>query len=387
MKTSTRPDRGSSRIRALVASIMLVLMSVAVACEDDEGPLGLDDDVATVEITTAPQTLEIGTTSQLAFEIRDADGDIIDPADVTIDFTSSTETVATVSETGLVTPVAVGTTTVTIEAGGITDTITIDVIAEITSIDIVESEVDVITDETLVLDFTVLDAAGQPVVDPSLSFTSSNPSIVSVDDEGNLTGEGEGTATITVSGGGASDTIEVTVFSAASGGISLGGASFTAQTGDAVDISELVVVRDAGGVIIPDADLAFTTTDAAVASVDAAGMLTSLAVGTTLITVTSPDAAGSATFRLTVLEAGSVEAIEVDPATVTVSVDATVDLAIAAEADGDPITDFLGVFTSSDETVAVVDPFTGVVTGIAPGVATITVVNGDLTSDAEITVE
>jgi uncharacterized protein YjdB len=283
--------------------------------------------------------------------------------------------------------VAVGTTTVTIEAGGITDTITIDVIAEITSIDIVESELDVITDETLVLDFTVLDAAGQPVVDPSLSFTSSNPSIVSVDDEGNLTGEGEGTATITVSGGGASDTIEVTVFSAASGGISLGGASFTAQTGDEVDISELVVVRDAGGVIIPDADLAFTTTDAAVASVDAAGMLTSLAVGTTLITVTSPDAAGSATFRLTVLEAGSVEAIEVDPATVTVSVDATVDLAIAAEADGDPITDFLGVFTSSDETVAVVDPFTGVVTGIAPGVATITVVNGDLTSDAEITVE
>jgi uncharacterized protein YjdB len=45
------------------------------------------------------------------------------------------------------------------------------------------------------------------------------------------------------------------------------------------------------------------------------------------------------------------------------------------------------VFSSSDETVAVVDPFTGVVTGIAPGVATITVVNGDLTSEAEITVE
>jgi uncharacterized protein YjdB len=82
-----------------------------------------------------------------------------------------------------------------------------------------------------------------------------------------------------------------------------------------------------------------------------------------------------------------VEAIEVDPATATVAVDATVDLVIAAEADGDPIMDFLAVFSSSDETVAVVDPFTGVVTGIAPGVATITVVNGDLTSEAEITVQ
>jgi uncharacterized protein YjdB len=382
-----RPERGSFRIRALIALFMLGLVTATVACEDDGGPLGRDDDVATVEITTAPQTLEIGTTSQLAFEIRDADGNLIDPDDVTIDFTSTAATVATVSETGLVTPVAVGTTTVTLEAGGISDTITIDVIAEITSIDIVETELNVITDETLGLEITVLDAAGQPVTDPSLTFTSSDQSIVSVDGDGNLTAEGEGVATITVSGGGASDTIEISVFPAASGGISLGGTSFTAQTGDAVDITGLVVVRDAGGIVIPDAELTFTTTDAAVATVDEAGMLTPLAVGSTLIIVTSPDADGSAAFRLTVLEAGSVEAIEVDPATASVAVDATVDLVIAAEADGAPITDFLAVFSSSDETVAVVDPFTGVVTGIAPGVATITVVNGDLTSEAEITVQ
>ena len=386
MKAFIRPTRGRFGVRGVLALMLFGLLTTSAACDDDD-LIDLDDDVDTVEITTAPQTLEVGTTQQLAFEIRDEDGDLIDPDDVTLDFTSSSTAVATVSDAGLVTPVAPGTTTVTLEAGGVSDTVTIVVIAEITSINVVETELDVITDETLPLEITVLNAAGQPVTDPSLTFSSSDPAIVSVDNEGNVTGEGAGTATVTVSGGGASDTIEITVFTAASGGISLGASSFTAQTGDVVDITDLVVVRDAGGVIIPGADLVFTPTDAAVATVDAAGMLTPLTVGGTLISVTSPDATGSATFRLDVLQAGSVDTFAVAPATATVAVAGTVDLGIAVEADGNPITNFLGTFTSSDPTIATVNPFTGVVTGVAPGVATITAVNGALTSQAVVTVQ
>lgn len=387
MKTFIRPTRGRFGVRAVLALMLFGLLTTA-ACDDDD-LIDLDDDVETVEITTAPPTLEVGTTQQLAFEIRDVDGDLIDPDDVTIDFTSSSTTVATVSDAGLVTPVAPGTTTVTLEAGGVSDTVTIVVIAEITSINVVETELDVITDETLPLEITVLNAAGQPVTDPSLTFSSSDPAVVSVDNDGNVTGEGAGTATVTVSGGGASDTIEITVFSAAAGGISLGASSFTAQAGDVVDITDLVVVRDAGGVIIPGADLVFTSTNPAVASVDdATGMLAVLTAGGTLVTVTSPDATGTATFRLDVL-AGSVDTgtFTVTPATATVAVSATVDLGIAALFAGEPITNFLGVFSSSDPTIATVNPFTGVVTGVAPGVATITAVNGALTSQAVVTVQ
>lgn len=386
MKTLIRPTRGRFGVRAVLPITLFGLLTTSAACDDDD-LIDLDDDVETVEITTAPPTLEVGTTQQLAFEIRDADGDLIDPDDVTIDFTTSSAAVATVSETGLVTPVAPGTATVTLEAGGVSDTVTVVVIAEITSINVVETELDVITDETLPLEITVLNAAGQPVTDPSLTFSSSDPAIVSVDGDGNVTGEGAGTATVTVSGGGASDTIDITVFTAATGGISLDGSSFTALTGDVVDITDLAIVRDAGGVIIPGADLVFTPTNAAVATVDAAGMLTPLTVGGTLITVTSPDATGSATFRLDVLQAGSVDTFAVAPATATLGFDETVDLDVVAAADGEPIDDFLAVFTSSNPAVATVNPFTGVVIPGAAGTATITATNGGLTATSVITVQ
>jgi uncharacterized protein YjdB len=387
MKNVIRAPSRRSGIRGAFPIALCGLLAVSAACEDDDDPMGPDDNVATVEFTSGPQEIEIGSTGQLTFEIRDAGGALIDPDDVTVTFSSSSEAVATVSGTGLVTPVAPGTATITIQVGSLTDTVLITVIQEVASIAIIGGDRDLITDETVSLVIVSLDADGNPVENPALTFSSSNDDIVTVDDEGLITAESQGTATITVEGGGESDTIEVTVFAAASGGISLGGNSFTVLLGDAVTINDLVVVRDAGGVIIPDAELAFESSVESFVTVDAAGLLTALATGDALITVTSPDATGSATFRLNVLAAGSVDEIALDPATATIAVTATVDLDVVAEADGEPIDDFLAVFTSSDETVAVVDPFTGEVTGVAVGMATITATNGALTAESVITVE
>jgi uncharacterized protein YjdB len=388
MKYVIRAPSRRSGIRGAFPIALCGLLAVSAACEDDDDPMGPDDDVASVQFATDTQTIEVGSTHQLTFEIRDDAGNLIDPDDVTIDFSSNTVTVATVSETGLVTPVAAGTAVITIEVGSVSDTITITVTPEISSIDIVLADIDLVSAETATLEVTVLDMAGDPVPDPGLTFTSSNEAVATVNDDGVVTAVSAGTATITAEGGDDSDSIEVTVFAAASGGVSLGGNSFTVMLGDAVTINDLVVVRDAGGVIIPDAELAFESLDETVVTVDAAGLLTALAVGDALITVTSPDAPlGSATFRLSVLAAGSVDEITLDPATATVAVAATVDLDVVAEADGEPIDDFLAVFTSSDETVAVVDPFTGEVTGVAVGMATITATNGALTAESVITVQ
>jgi uncharacterized protein YjdB len=374
------------RIPPALAIALGAMIAVSAACDDD-GPIGLDDDVATVELTADSETIELGSTAQLELTIRDQSGNVIDPEDVTIEFSSSSATVATVSEAGVVTPVGVGSAVITVEVGGVTDTVTLDIIAEISSIDVVDTELDLVTDETTTLDITVLDAEGDPVVDPSLTFTTSNASIVSVDEDGVLTAEGAGTATITVAGGGESDTIEITVFAASSGGLSVDGNAFTAVPEEDIAIGSLVVVRDGGGVVIPDADLAFTSTDAGVVTVDATGLLSPQGPGSALVTVTSPDAVGSATFRVTVLESAALDTFEIDPATATVAVAATADLDVMAEADGDPIDDLLVVFSSSDEAVATVDPLTGVVTGVAAGTATITATIGDLVSEAAITVQ
>ncbi|HYO45911.1 MAG TPA: Ig-like domain-containing protein, partial [Gemmatimonadota bacterium] len=276
----------------------------------------------------------------------------------------------------------------TIEAGGITDTIDINVIAEITSINIVEAELDLITPEIFYLSVTVLNAAGNPVIDPSLTFTTSNAGIVSVNFDGILTAESAGTATITVAGGGESDTVVVTVFAAASGGLSAIGSEFIVSIGDEIGINDLFVARDAGGVIIVDPELVFTTTDVAVVTVDATGMLVAHAAGNALVTVTSPHATGSATVRLHVLDALDALnlAIEIFPATATLAVAATVDLDVTGELFGDPV-EVLAVFTSGNPAVATVDPLTGEVTAVAVGIATITAATGALTAEAVITVE
>jgi uncharacterized protein YjdB len=378
----------------MVALVVCALVAISAACEDDDDPMGPGDNVATVEFTSGPQEIEIGSTGQLTFEIRDAGGALIDPDDVTVTFSSSSAAVATVSTTGLVTPVAPGTATITIQVGTLTDTVTVTVVPEISSIGIVNTELVLFTDETLGFAVTVLDAEGDPVTNPVLTFTSSDEAVASVDEEGNVTGETAGTATITVAGGGESDTIEITVIAAASGGLVLVGRSFTVQADDELVINNLAIVRDAGGVIIPDAEVAFTTTDAAVVTVDAAGLLVAHAPGEAFITVTSPDAAGSATMQLKVVPAGTVDLLEIDPVAATIAVGATVELLVNAEADGVPILDFLALFSSSDEAVAVVEPSVdlsdfpiGVVTGVAPGVATITASTGDLAAEAVITVE
>ena len=388
------PARDPFGICGVLALTVCSVIGVSVACGDDDGPFGRDDEVAIVEFTTAPLTLELGSAAvQLTFEIRDDNGDLIDPDDVTIDFSTNSATVATVSETGLVTAIGVGSATITIEVGSVTDTISVTVVPEISSINIVGPEV-LFTEETLGLQIIVLDGEGNPVTDPVLTFTSSDPAVVSVDPEGLVTGGFAGTATITVTSGDESDTFEITVLNAASGGLTLIGRSFTVQVGDETLINNLAIVSDAGGVPIPGARRAFSTSDAGIVTVDAAGLLVAHGPGDAVITVMSPDAPGSAEMLLKVIQAGSVDLVELDPTTATIAVNETADLLLNVEVDGTRIFDFLVSFSSSDESVAVVVPFfdlsdfpIGLVTGVASGTATITAATGGLTAETVITVQ
>lgn len=375
------------RIPPAFAVMLGALVAFTAACGDDDDITGPDFEVESVELTADADELEIGSTSQLELEILDAQGNPIDPEDVNVVFTSSSEGTATVSESGLITPVAAGNVTITVNVEGVTDTVTLAVINEITSIAIQNPDLDLVTDENQSLDLIVLNAQGVPTVNPALHFTSSNPAVVSVDEEGELTAQGAGTATVTVTGGGATDTINIEVFANASGGLTAAGSTFSILPEDEFDITDLVVVRDPTGAIIPDAELAFQTLTQGIVDVDAAGLLTPVAPGNTLITATSPDATGSATFRVSVLESGAIDVFQFAPGTTTITVGGTTDLGLNVLSDGTPITNLLSTFTSSDETIATVDPFTGVVTGLAAGTTTITATTGTLTTDVDITVQ
>jgi uncharacterized protein YjdB len=82
-------------------------------------------------------------------------------------------------------------------------------------------------------------------------------------------------------------------------------------------------------------------------------------------------------------------AVAIDTALVTLKVGESAQLnAVAKAADGAVITGVSYTFSSSNDKLAIVDE-TGKVTGVKPGVATITVTvkNGEKTAEAKITVK
>jgi hypothetical protein len=97
---------------------------VAAACGSDDSPTGT---AAVVAVTvSAPSTaIFVGSTSQLTATAKDASGNAVSGAAVT--WTSSSDAIATVSTSGLVTGVAPGTATITATSNGKTATTTMTV--------------------------------------------------------------------------------------------------------------------------------------------------------------------------------------------------------------------------------------------------------------------
>lgn len=136
----------------------------------------------------------------------------------TISWESSNTDVATVSEFGLVSGLKIGTTTITATRGEETDTCIVNVIYDsiiiegqywdgIGSLNLILNEYD-----TEKLKTTIKDGMQEIVDDAIVTWTSSDESVVTIDQNGTLKGLKAGTATITATAAGVSDTCEVFVY-------------------------------------------------------------------------------------------------------------------------------------------------------------------------------
>ena len=110
---------------------------------------------------------------------------------------SSDTNIATVSDTGLVTAVAPGSTTITVTTtdGEKTATCAVTVTIPVTGVSLDQTTLSLDKDETAQLKVTVAPA---DATNQSVTWTSSDPTVATVDTNGNVTAVGAGTATITV---------------------------------------------------------------------------------------------------------------------------------------------------------------------------------------------
>ena len=144
--------------------------------------------------------------------------------------------------------------------------------------------------------------------------------------------------------------------------------------------------KDASGNTLTGRTVTWTSGTATAASVNASGMVTGLAAGSSVITATSETRTGTATVTVTLPSAVPVATVSVAPVAPSVAAGATVTLtATTKDASGNTLAGRTVTWTSGTPAVASVDG-SGLVSGLAAGTSVITATSETRTGTATVTV-
>jgi len=319
--------------------------------------------VASVAVTPATAAVMVGETAPLAAATKDAAGNVLTGR--TITWTTSNAAVATVSATGVVTGVAAGgPVTITATSEGKTGTAAITVtLVPVASVTMAPVTASVLVGQTTSLTATAKDVSGNVLAGRTIAWTTSDAATATVSATGVVTGmAGGGPVTITATSEGQSGTAAVTVTVPPVATVTVAPAAASVAIGQTVALT--ATTKAANGALLTGRDVTWQTSDAAIATVSATGVVTGVAAGGPVtITATSEGQSGTAAVTVTV----PVASVTVAPPTASVVIGQTVPLSVVTrDAGGNELTGRVIAWTTSDATVATVSA-AGVVTGVAAG--------------------
>lgn len=211
-----------------------------------------------------------------------------------------------------------------------------------------------------------------------LSYSSSDPSVVMVDEHGNLVAVSAGTAEVALSSenGKIYDSGIITVVVTPTGISMPDTVTLSMGTNINASVEATVVPEDATDVVIE-----YVSSDEAIATVDNTGYITAVAAGEADITVSVVDTGLAAICHVIVTPA--IESLDISKSSMTMKPGATNTLSVTVSPEDANISGM--TWTSSDEAVATVDQ-EGNVTAVADGTATITATIGETTASCDVTV-
>ena len=263
---------------------------------------------------------------------------------LTFTYKSSDETVATVDENGLVTPLKAGTATITVTAQAVVTTngmalfttrATAKCTVTVTDITIPATniELDAFSKTMTVGDKAKLTATVKPADSTDkVVWTSSKPTVATVDENGNITALATGTTEITATAGSVSAVCKVTVEGVKVSEIKLDKTSVSLKAGETAQLTAVVTPDNAA-----DKTVTWTSSDEKIATV-ADGKITAVAPGTATITATA--GGKSATCTVTVAKEAQIikdtkkypsvpkDYAKVDPVVTTVNSDGSKNMLI-----------------------------------------------------------
>ena len=322
-------------------------------------------DITSVTLNKTTASLKAGETVTLTATVNPSDA-----TDKTVTWTTSDQTVATVSN-GVVTAKKVGTATITAQAGNKTATCQITVVAtDVTSVTLNKTSASLKAGETVTLTATVNPS---DATDKTVTWTTSDQTVATVSN-GVVTAKKVGTATITAKAGSKTATCQITVVPTEVTSVTLDKTTASLKAGETVTLTTTVNPSDA-----TDKTVTWSTSDQTIATVSN-GVVTAKKVGTATITAKAGDK--TATCQITVL-ATEVTSVTLDRTTASLKAGETVTL--TATVNPSDATDKTVTWTTSDQSVATVS--NGVVTAKKVGTATITAKAGSKTATCIVTVE
>lgn len=193
--------------RSLVALSISLSAGLALSCSGDGSDLG-PGRVYTVAVTPGNARLEPGQTVQLSVSVYDLEGTLLTGESPT--WRTSDDAVATVSSTGLVTAVDVGTAGVTAVVEGRSVTARITVGQLITTIEITPEAPEITVGRSVQLKATAYGPGGKALASQIFEWSSSDLRVAPVN-VGKVRGIRPGVALIEATTDGKSDTTTVTV--------------------------------------------------------------------------------------------------------------------------------------------------------------------------------
>ena len=341
-----------------------------------------------VSLSSSSLTLEVGQTSKLSATIRPSN-----TTNKTLRWYSYEEEIATVDANGLVKALKIGTATIRVlTSNGKHADCTVTVIAAkvpVSSVSLSQTELYLVVDETATLTATVLP---NDATDKSVTWSSNNEAVATVNQNGVVTAVSAGPATITVTTNDGEKTATCSVIVAAmeppvvhASSVQLSQTNLDMEEEETATLVATVLPEDA-----EDKSVTWSSDNEAVATVNQNGVVTAVSGGTATITVTTTD--GNLTASCAVIVEAKESPVNPDepdePIITTIHVTSvSMDsgslllevgsfLRLTATVLPDNATDKSVTWSSDNESIATVDQ-DGVVTAINVGTANITVTTTD----------
>ena len=335
-------------------------------------------------IVVTPESVRFkarGETRQLEAVVLDADD--VPIVNASVNWSSDNPAVVFVNSRGEIRAIANGEARITATTGSVSKTIVITVAQVPVRIILPRNSVQLASvGETTKLTAIVVDSLDAEILDAPLMWTSEDPTVATVDAQGEVTARMNGETRVTVSYGDISASVTVTVAQRAERIVVIPESVLLSTIGESIVVT--VTVFDANDMEILDADLTWISDDPTVATVDSEGVITAQMNGETLVTVTH----GELSAAVTVTVEQNAGQIVVVPESVTLSaIGESIVVSVSVfDANDMEILDADLTWTSDDPSVASVDD-QGVVTAHMSGETLVTVTSGNLSTSVTVTVE